>query len=210
MIDLKATYNKHAADPWLRQILAAILASLDPDIPYKLDALTPPYQDLLAAQTSLGPDSVFYGFFHHSWVSLQDDYLRKLGRPRDRNQARLLVELWAHLFQKAARSQWTARNGHLHDSSPDAPSYARTLLLAQVRNIYSLSDQLLFHDRSAVYQSISMTDRLEFTTIRLKRWVTHVTPILKISIRQAKARPPGNLDIRDFFSLPRPPEDAPL
>jgi endonuclease/exonuclease/phosphatase family metal-dependent hydrolase len=210
LLELRSTYDSHSADPWLRQLLSSILASFDPSIPYNLTPLTAPYTALAQAQSSLGPDALFYGFFHRSWVVLQDAYLRTLGLPNERNQARLLVEKWAHLFQKATRSQWAVRNGHLHDSNTHAPSYARTLLLAEARNIYSLSDRLLFHDRMAVYQSISLEDRLAFATSRLKRWIKHVTPILKISIRQANERPPGNLDIRDFFTLPRPPEGTAL
>jgi hypothetical protein len=209
ILEFRATFTKHNADPWLRQILLSILATFDPSITYTFAHFTQPYRELVAAQASLGPDALYYGFFHHSWVSLQNDYLRNTGRPRDRNQACLLVEQWAHLCQKTMRSQWAARNSHLHDSTPDDPSYARTLLLAETRNIYSLSDRILFHDREAIYQAIPLANRLQFTTTRLKRWVTHVTPILKMSLRQAKDRPPGNLDIRDFFSLHRPFEGDP-
>lgn len=109
---------------------------------------------------------------------------------------------------KGNRAQWAARNSNLHNSSPDAPSYKRSLLLAEVRNIYNLSNRLLFHDRAAVYQAMSLEERLHSTTFQLKRWIKFVTPILKISIQQAKERPPGNTDIRDFFSLPRNPEDT--
>jgi hypothetical protein len=203
---IRSTPRKHNADPWLRQILFSLLSTAAAPIPFTLASLTLPYTDLIAAQSAMGPDSLFYGFFHHSWVSLQEAYLRNLGLPHDRNQARLLVEHWAHLFLNAARSQWNARNGHLHDSSPDAVPYARTLRLAETRAIYNAKELLLFHDRDAIYQAVSLEDRLQFSTPRLKRWITHVTPILKISLRQAKERPPGNLDIRDFFSLPRPPE----
>jgi hypothetical protein len=53
-----------------------------------------------------------------------------------------------------------------------------------------------------------LEDRLDFSDQRLKRWITHITPILKISLRQARDRPPGNRDIRDFFSFGRPPEGS--
>jgi hypothetical protein len=106
MTKLRATSRAHDADPWLGQILSSILASFNPDITYNLTTLTQPYKDLVLAQSLLGPDSLFYGYFHHSWVCLQEAYLRKLDWPHDQNQARLLVEKWAHLFQKA-----TALNG---------------------------------------------------------------------------------------------------
>jgi hypothetical protein len=198
--------NQHNADPWLRQILLSILSNFDPAITFNLTTLTPPYRALIRAQAALGADALFYGFFHRSWVALQHAYLKRLGHPRERNQARHLIELWGNHFQTAARAQWTARNSHLHDSDGSAIPYARTLLLAEVRHIYSSHDRLLFHDRAAVYQSLTLEERLAFSTPRLKRWITHVTPILKISIRQANARPPGNRDIRDFFAFGRPPD----
>jgi hypothetical protein len=207
---LLATGRQHHADPWLNQILASVLARYDPSIRFNLAGLTPPYRALVTAQTALGHASLFYGFFHQSWLTLQDDYLRTLGHPRDRHQARHLIVLWAHQFQAMARAQWDARNHHLHDSTPDAQPYVHQLLLARTRNIYSLSDLLLFHDRAAVYHDIPLADRLQFSSSRLKNWISHVTPIIKISLRQAKDRPPGNRDIRDFFTFPRPPEADPL
>jgi hypothetical protein len=204
------TGKQHHADPWLQQILASVLATYDPSIRFNLTSLTPPYRDLIRAQTALGPASLFYGFFHHSWLTLQDAYLSHCGHPRERHQAQHLLGLWAHQFQAMARSQWDTRNHHLHDSTPDAQPYAHQLLLARTRNIYSLSDLILYHDRAAVYHDIPLAERLQFSSFRLKHWIHHVTPILKISLRQAKSRPPGNSDIRDFFGSARPPEGASL
>jgi hypothetical protein len=186
------------------------MSNYDSAITFNLHSLTIPYRALIRTQAALGADALFYGLFHHSWVDLQHAYLGRLGHPRDRNQASHLIALWGHQFQSAARDQWTLRNSHLHDSSASAIPYARSLLLAEVRAIYSVQELLLFHDRGAVYQSFSLEDRLEFSTPRLKRWITHVTPIIKISLTQARARPPGNRDIRDFFSLGRPPDGPPI
>jgi hypothetical protein len=203
---IRAISRQHHADPWLLQILFSIMSNYDSAITFNLHSLTLPYRALIRTQAALGADALFYGLFHHSWVDLQHAYLGRLGHPRDRNQASHLIALWGHQFQSAARDQWTLRNSHLHDSSASAIPYARSLLLAEVRAIYSVQELLLFHDRGAVYQSFSLEDRLEFSTPRLKRWIIHVTPIIKISLTQARARPPGNRDIRDFFSLGRPPD----
>jgi hypothetical protein len=206
---IRSICRQHNADPWLRQILFSILSNFDQAITFNLTTLTQPYRDLIRSQAALGADALFYGFFHHSWFDLQHAYLGRLGHPRDRNQARHLIDLLGHHFQSAAHSQWTIRNSLLHDSTAGIVPYARTLLLAEVRHIYSSQALLLFHDREAVYQSVSSEDRLDFSSQRLKRWITHVTPILKISIRQANDRPPGNRDILDFFSFGRPPEGTP-
>jgi hypothetical protein len=125
---LRDTSRAHNAE-----ILSSILASFNPAIPYNLMALTQPYQDLVRAQSLLGPDALYYGYFHHSWVRLQEVYLRHLDRPRDQNQQAcwLLVEKWAHLFQKATRHHWAARNSHLHDSSPTSTPYKHSLLLVK-------------------------------------------------------------------------------
>jgi hypothetical protein len=201
--------NIHKTETFVAS-LASVLALYDPSIRFNLSALTQPYRDLVHAQQALGRASLIYGFFHQSWLTLQDEYLRHCGHPRDRNQARHLIGLWAHQFQAMARSQWDARNHHLHDSTPDATPYAHQLLLARTRNIYSLSDLILYHDRAAVYHNIPLAERLQYSSFRLKHWISHVTPILQMSLRQAKARPPGNSDIRDFFGNPRPPEGTPL
>jgi hypothetical protein len=61
-----------------------------------------------------------------------------------------------------------------------------------------------------VCHDISLDARLQFSSSRLKNWISHVTPILKISLSQAKDLPQGNSDISDFFGSARPPEGKPL
>ena len=95
---LVATFNSRHADPWLRQILLSFLALCDPSIQYNLAPLTPPYQRLLAQQSALGAESLFYGYFHKSWVRLQHNYLCSQSLPCEQRQAKSLVATWAHLL----------------------------------------------------------------------------------------------------------------
>jgi hypothetical protein len=112
----------------------------------------------------------------------------------------------AHHFQAAARRQWDTRNGHLHDESPSHQPYSRILLQAETRQIYNTLTQILFLDRPAITNGITLADRLRFPTIRLKQWTQHVRPIIQISLKQAATRPAHTPDIRSFFHHVRPPE----
>jgi hypothetical protein len=55
------------------------------------DLNVPPYRRLLEKQSVLGADSLAYGYFHQSWVPIQQAYLCSQGLPCDRRQAQTLV-----------------------------------------------------------------------------------------------------------------------
>jgi hypothetical protein len=204
--ELRKIFVSHHVDPWLRQILFSILAGVHPGTTFNLAALTTPYRHLVTAQRGLGTLSLFYGVFHVSWVTLQDRYLKHQQKPRDRNQARHTVELMAHHFQATARSQWATRNEHLHKESPTHQPYSRTLLLQETRQIYASLPLILFLDRPAITNGISLADRLQFPSPRLKQWLLRIRPTMRLSLRQARTRPNHTPDIRTFFHQVRPPE----
>ena len=204
--DLRRTFSSYHLDPWLRQILFSRVAVVLPATNFNLTAFTPAYHALVAAQAELGPNALFYGIFHQSWVRLQHNYLRHLQLPHDRHQARQAIETIAHHFQATARCQWDTRNGHLHEASSSHQPYTRILLQAETRQIYQHVPQLLFLDRPAITNGISLADRLQFPTPRLRQWIDHVRPIIRISLKQAKIRPAHTPDIRSFFHHVRPPE----
>jgi hypothetical protein len=116
------------------------------------------------------------------------------------------VELLAHLFQTTARGQWDTRNDHLHAATPSHQPYSRTLLLQETRQVYADLPNILFLDRPAITNGISLEDRLQLPSPRLKHWLLRIRPTLRLSLRQAKARPASTPDIRQFFHQVRPPE----
>jgi hypothetical protein len=204
--ELRKLFDSHHVDPWLRQILFCIIAGIHPGTAYNLAALTPPYRNLATAQRALGPHSLFYGVFHLSWVTLQDQYLQHQQKPRDRNQARHTVELMAYHFQATARGQWDTRNEHLHTASPTQQPYSRTLLLQETRQVYASLPRILFLDRPAITNGIPLADRLQSPFPRLKQWLLRIRPTMRLSLRQARTRPNHTPDIRTFFHQVRPPE----
>jgi hypothetical protein len=202
---LVATFRPHHADPWLRQILLSFLALCDPSVTYNLDALTEPYRRLLEHQSALGAESLAYGHFHQSWVSIQQNYLRSQDLPCDRRQATTLVTKWAQLFQKSARDQWEVRNGHLHDSIEDQNPHADTLLRLTVKQLYEDMDSLPAKDQEAVFGDITLEDRLVLPPIQLRDWILFAKPVISYIKKHAHQ---DNTDIRDFF-LPQQPHPAP-
>jgi hypothetical protein len=205
---LTATFRPHHADPWLRQILLSFLALFDPSITYNLDALTAPYSRLLDLQSALGAESLAYGHFHQSWVSLQQNYLSSQGHPCDRRQAKTLVTKWAQLFQKAAREQWAVRNGHLHDTLVDQNPHAETLLRLTVKQLYADMASLPSTDQEAIFGDITLEARLALPPQHLQDWVLFAKPVISYIKKQAHLRPAANTDIRDFF-LPMQGHQAP-
>jgi hypothetical protein len=91
-IDLHKIFSRHHVDPWLRQILLSGIATAHPPTTFNLTALTPPYRDLVNGQTRLGPHARLYGIFHCSWIPRQEDYLRTVHKPTERNQGRQAIE----------------------------------------------------------------------------------------------------------------------
>jgi hypothetical protein len=205
-LDLRKIFSRHHVDPWLRQILLSGIAEVHQPTRFNLTALTPPYRALATGQSRLRPLALFYGIFHHSWIPLQEAYLRTVHKPTERNQGRQAIESIALHFQATARAQWDLRNLHLHNQHDGLQPYARTLLSEDIRLIYEQLPDILPHDRPAITQGIPLKDRLEQPTPRLRHWLLHVRPIFKTSLKQAATRPPHTMDIRTYFHNVRPPE----
>jgi hypothetical protein len=85
-------------------------------------------------------------------------------------------------------------------------TYARALLSEGIRLIYEQLPDILPLDQPAITQCITLQDRLQQPTKRLRHWLLHVRPIFKTSLQQATERPPHTMDIRTFFHTGRPPE----
>jgi hypothetical protein len=195
---LVATFDQRHVDPWLRQILLSFLALSDPSICYNLDALTHPYRRLLEDQSSLGAESLYFGYFHKSWVRLQHAYLRSQDLPCERRQARTLVTTWAQLFQTTARAQWDIRNAHLHEAAEGQRPHSETLLRITASELYDDIENLSPRDRASVFQNMTLIQRLATPVVHLHAWVKFAKPVIAY-IKTHALPPTGNTDIRDFF-----------
>jgi hypothetical protein len=205
---LVASFDRRNADPWLRQILFSFLALSDPSISYNLDALTHPYRCLLENQSLLGAESMYFGYFHTSWVRLQPAYLRSQGLPCERRQAQTLVTTWAQLFQTTARAQWDIRNHHLHEATEGQKPHAETLLRITASELYDDIAGLSRRDRESVFQNMTLAQRLATPPAHLCVWVNFAKPILAY-IKKHALPPTANTDIRDFFRPPPQPHAQP-
>ena len=204
---LKDSFNRHHVDPWLRQILFAYLASFDGVDDFNLDALTAPYLRLAQAQADLGANSLFFGYFHVDWHTLQHAYLKQQNKPSDRNQASTLVKSWLNKFHKVAQDIWRIRCHHLHGKQGIAEySFTRVCLLLDVSDQYAFYDQILPSDR-VIFQKLSLEDRQEHSIPQLKLWLKYVKPLIKRSLNTAAIAGPLP-QITDYFHTVRPPEDA--
>ncbi len=182
-------------------------------IQYNLALLTPPYQRCLAQQSALGAESLFYGYFHKSWVRLQHNYLCSQSLPCERHQAKALVATWALLFQTTARAQWDIRNRHLHDAVDAAQPHKEVLLRLTAQKLYDALDIVSSRDKDAIFQNLTLAQRLESPYAHLQAWVQFAKPVLSYVLKHGRRRPAGNTDIRDFFQpilpLPYPPGRPP-
>ena len=206
--DLTESFNSHHADPWLRQILLSHLANFDGDITFNLAALTAPYLHLVAGQSALGDDALFYGFFHKAWHQLQHAYLKQQNKPRDRNQATSTVKFWITRFQQAAHDLWLIRCHHLHGKTGSAgSSFTRINLMADVRTQYDSYDHVLHKDQ-VIYENLALEEREEHSILQLKTWLKFAKPLIKKSLDDAAIIGARGSKITDFFHTVRPPEDA--
>eukprot|EP00980_Cylindrotheca_fusiformis_P015502 scaffold4392_cov133-Cylindrotheca_fusiformis.AAC.2 len=198
------TFNKHHVDPSLRQLLKFFLHFTDPTVEYNVQGILPQYQHLLQAQLQLGKNSLFFGFFHTKWVRLQKSYLQLQSRPHGKNQAETLITTWARLFQSAAHDQWRLRNASLHMDKPSTSAFKHTLLHLRIRELYSQKDDVPEYERNLIFGNVTLDQRLEQTAAQQKAWITSARKTITLATRHAAIPPPGNSDIRSFFT-PLPP-----
>jgi hypothetical protein len=149
-----------------------------------LQNLAPEYTALLQTQRDLGPNSVFFGFFVHDSLTLQDRYLKRRSLPRDRNQAASGINSLIQALLEQVHSVWLLRNEHLHGTDPlQQYSYKRLHFLAQVRELYDSAPLMLAGDLDILLMPFDR--RQEQTTASLCAFYQWAKPLVDNSIHDA-------------------------
>jgi hypothetical protein len=196
------TFDRHHVDPYLRRALTSLLAPYT-NIPTDTSRLPAEYQALLESQRSLGDDSHMYGFFHVSWIQLQNRYLGHMHLPRNKNQATTAIKAWILLIFDGLHDLWLLRNDHLHGNSPASlHSYKRLQLLTEINQLYAQKDLLLASDRDILSQPVEHWESQSTTSLR--SFLAFAKPVATISIRQAADMGSNFRPIDDYFRRPIP------
>jgi hypothetical protein len=176
--------NRHL-DPYLRRIVWLFMDQYL-DIPILPTANLPSrYLTLYHAQRLLGPDSIMFGFFHHDWILIQDDYLKFRKLPNNKNQATSLMKITASIIFGALHELWFLRNSHLHDADGKSlHSYQHSQLLHEIEALYDLAPLMLASDRAIFHYSLDK--RQSHNTNQLRNFLSFARPVVKLSIQQAK------------------------
>jgi hypothetical protein len=202
MTSLKATFDRQNVDPYLRRSLTRLL---DPYTHATTDTsqLPPEYLLLLHSQRSLGTDSLMFGFFHTSWITMQHRYLGFRKLPRNKNQATTTIKNWVHLIFSSLHELWLLRNEHLHGRSPQSlHSYKRLQLLGEIVDLYAKKGLLLASDRDILSQPVEHWESQSTTTLR--SFLAFAKPVATISIRQAADLGSNFRTIDEYFRRPIP------
>jgi hypothetical protein len=183
---LSALFERHSLDPSLRRLLLHLIFSVvSPDAPtLPLDSLSDDHVTLLETQKTLGPDSIFFGFFAHAWTTLQNKYLRARALPRDRNQANSATNALITAILLQVHTCWLLRNEHLHGVDPlQHTPYKKLHLLAQIRELYDSAPLMMAEDRDIL--AFPFEHRSLQTTHTLGAFFTWAHPLVAQSISDA-------------------------
>ena len=159
-------------------------------------------------QLAMGPESIFYGFFHTSWSAIQHDYLILMNKPSSRNEASRAITACITILHQHVRDIWDSRNTDLHGKDRQTQhSFKRLHLLQQIRDLYNSRHQILPGDDGAIFGRTSLEQRLSHDNQQIARWLSHALPRAHRSKRDAAATAlAGQTFIHDFFHRTRPPE----
>ena len=136
--------------------------------------------------------TVFVGLFPTDW---------KHQHSIDCQGTQNTMNKWARQLGKWVIHQshelWLARNTSIHDKDK-RHSTMDTILNQKIRHLYSLQEEIGYHDRDMF--SHPLEERLKLSYHQKMTWLTQTTKTMKISMEEyAEKKTTGQQDIRKFF-----------
>ena len=136
--------------------------------------------------------TVFVGLFPNTW---KHQYSSDCQCPTN------IMNQWARRLGKWVTQQshdlWLQRNASIHDIET-RHSTKDTILNQKIRHLYSLQEEISYHDREIFSQPVE--DRLKLSYQQKMTWLTQTTKTMKISMEQyTEKKTTGQQDIRKFF-----------
>ena len=160
---------------------------------------------LQTVQSSIGTDSIFFGFFSSNWYSIQHRYLQSCSLPSDANQANNAINSFLQATLIQVHEVWLLRNAHLHGTDPlRKHSYVHLHLLAKIQELYACAPLVLAADRDIF--SYPFERRQDQSTAALQAYYNWAKPMVDKSILEATELGSHFCRIDSYFPPCLPPE----
>jgi hypothetical protein len=150
---------------------------------------SPLIRRVIFQQNAIGWDHIFLGRFSSEWASVQDAYYARKAQSTETKrqtgqtwQTAIISCIWQQLFLL-----WTIRNQALHgaDSRLQAQA-ARREVERQLTDLYDLRNHMEPSVQRLLHQDL--TEHLSKTVAYNKKWLSIYGPLVKQSIKRAKAK----------------------
>ena len=174
--ELTDCFEKHQIDPALQRTLLLCLHSII--LQSTNIKITGSYATLYKQQQTLGNQSLFLGWFSTNWTKIQQDFLHRNLRPRDKHQAYNGIKSIALLLAKQVHNIWKIQNTNLYGHNP-TPAFKLALLQHQVTKYYEMTDELLCIDKSLF--NMPLKEQLKLSGPNLEQFISYVKPIVCLS-----------------------------
>ena len=137
-----------------------------------------------------------------TWGAHQEQfYAARPNRRVDESGTVWSIKICTWMIQEA-RQTWLKRNEEVHQRDT-GNSKADQEALAQVRHLYSLSDDVSHLDRAIFDEPLAT--RLQRSTDSLQQWIRNMTPVVNKCIRDFRAKlASGQRDIRQYLQRQQP------
>ena len=160
----------------------------------------------------LGIRSIFLGLFRNEWTHTQQNYLTLNNYPANHQQANQALITISYTLLQHVHSLWEIRNQDLHGPNKFAKSpntmattnSQRTLLVAQVKELYEEAQHLLAVDKTLFNKPVK--ERIRDSNTTLKQWIHFVKPLIRAGKKAAKAQAKNShKPINTYYEQPSSP-----
>ena len=186
--DLQTFCNTHFVDPVLQNLLRQLLLSWIAGTPPQISSLSPGYSVLLARQSTVGIEHLFYGRFVTDWIALQDAHLLQCP-PTEKGHfhgsmfvTTCIKIIWEHVYRlRLSRNQ----DLHGHDNSTrESAALAQAQL--EIQCLYRLRHSVDPRDRILFYSTLEEHFTTHTTSASLRSWIDTWQPVILKSVRSSR------------------------
>ena len=209
--DLKKEASKIQTQPELLDILLEGLSAWFEDRQPAFNFQSVKYNALISRQNKAGWDQILYGRFVIDWRNIQDEHLHSMHNTKQQQTGRTWVTKTTKLIWHQIYTTWEIRNDTLHGIDQSSIEVARLeRAMRETEALYEVKTDVLPRDYDLFYTTIDEHYEHETTSRGLRQWIHTWKPVILQSIKQATTLGTRGLaNIRQFFTLPIPPEPPP-
>ena len=192
MTTINSICHRRRAPTIIRQTLQTWISSWLQCATLDRTNLDPRLLPLFDAQNEIGWDLLVRGFYAKEWSLISPVYEPHRKKPYNHDFLffpKLITEIWDLQLQFWRQYQ---ENRHTDSPTPTETSASLSELQAQIRHLYTLSDQVLQTQRPRLFPPDIDVFLDTNNMSQLQAYISQYTPAIRLSIRQATKRSRAN------------------